>query len=261
MVQTAGGGGGDRDEPPRGRSAFDGVRGVSPLRKGNFDATETRLFAALIPRLQRAVQLQLRLAGLDGLPPGSAEILNRLLHGVVLVDGEARVIFANQAAESILRAGRGLSVRHDGLRAEIPGETRRLRRLIAQCAASGSSLGGTEGRLRLSCEHRMPLTVFVAPHYSRFGWIDVVRPRAILFITDPEATVAARRQWLREDFGLTSAEAAAEIVKADGLRLVAGRLGVSLETVRTHLAHVFAKTGTRRQAELVRLILQSQPAV
>jgi DNA-binding CsgD family transcriptional regulator len=33
-----------------------------------------------------------------------------------------------------------------------------------------------------------------------------------------------------------------------------------LATVRTHLAHVFDKTGTRRQAELVRLILQSRPA-
>jgi len=34
-----------------------------------------------------------------------------------------------------------------------------------------------------------------------------------------------------------------------------------LATARAHLAHVFDKTGTRRQAELVRLILQSQPAI
>jgi len=42
---------------------------------------------------------------------------------------------------------------------------------------------------------------------------------------------------------------------------VASRLGISLATARTHLAHVFDKTGTRRQAELVRLLLRSQPAV
>jgi DNA-binding CsgD family transcriptional regulator len=72
-----------------------------------------------------------------------------------------------------------------------------------------------------------------------------------------------RRQWLREDLGLTRAEAAvaAEILEADGLQAVADRLGVSLATVRTHLAHVFDKTGTRRQAELVRLLLRSASAV
>jgi DNA-binding CsgD family transcriptional regulator len=72
-----------------------------------------------------------------------------------------------------------------------------------------------------------------------------------------------RRQWLREDFGLTRAEAAVaiDVLKADGLQAAAGRLGISLATARTHLAHVFDKTGTRRQAELVRLLLQSQPPV
>ena len=107
------------------------------------------------------------------------------------------------------------------------------------------------------------MTVLVAPYHVGLSWIDVVRPRAILFITDPETTADVRRQRLGEDFGLTPAEAAvaAEVVKADGLQAVSGRLGISLETVRTHLAHVFDKTCTRRQAELIRLLLLSQPAV
>jgi DNA-binding CsgD family transcriptional regulator len=35
---------------------------------------------------------------------------------------------------------------------------------------------------------------------------------------------------------------------------------VSRNTVRTHLAHLFAKTGTSRQAELVRLLMLARPA-
>jgi len=239
------------------------IAAYRPYAEGDFDATETRLFAELIPHLQRAVRLQLRLADLDGQLEGSAEILDRLVQGVILVDAEARVIFANRAAESMLRAGRGLVLGRAGLRAEIPGETRRLRRMIADCAEPRPGRGGAGGRLRLSREHGMPLTVLVAPHHTRFCWIDVVRPRAVLFIADPEATAALSQQWLREDFGLTSAEAAVavDVLEADGLRAVASRLGISLATARTHLAHVFDKTGTRRQAELVRLLLRSQPAV
>jgi len=233
-----------------------------PYAEGDFDATETKLFAALIPHLQRAVQLQLRLAGLDGLPESSAEILNRLSQGVLLVDAKARVIFANRTAESILRVGRGLFLGRDGLRGEIPGETRRLRHIIADCEPR-PGLGTAGGRLQLSRENGVPLTVLVVPHRAGFGWIDVVRPRAILFITDPEETAFVPRQWLCEAFGLTPAEAtvAVEILAADGLQAAADRLRISVATARTHLAHVFDKTGTRRQAELVRLLLRSEPAV
>jgi DNA-binding CsgD family transcriptional regulator len=39
--------------------------------------------------------------------------------------------------------------------------------------------------------------------------------------------------------------------------MAAGRLQITLTTARTHLAHIFEKTGTRRRAEVVPLILQS----
>ena len=68
---------------------------------------------------------------------------------------------------------------------------------------------------------------------------------------------------LREDFGLTPTEAAVavEVLEAHGRQAAADRLPISLATARTHLAHVFDKTGTRRQAELVRLLLRSASAL
>jgi DNA-binding CsgD family transcriptional regulator len=173
------------------------------------------------------------------------------------------VIFANRAAERMLRVGGGVFLRHDGLRAKTAGETQLLRRIIADCAEPRGELGGAGERLRLSREDRAPLTMLVVPHRARLAWIDVVRPRAILFITDPGEASVVRRESLRQDFGLTPAEAGftREVLKADGLKAAADRLGISLTTARTHLAHVFDKTGTRRQAELVRLVLQSQPAI
>ena len=42
---------------------------------------------------------------------------------------------------------------------------------------------------------------------------------------------------------------------------VADELEITLNTARTHLKQVFEKTGTKRQAELVRLLLQSPAAL
>jgi DNA-binding CsgD family transcriptional regulator len=57
-------------------------------------------------------------------------------------------------------------------------------------------------------------------------------------------------------FGLTGAEArvATALLSADSAREVAAHLGIGLATVRTHLHHLYDKTGTRRQAELVWLL-------
>jgi DNA-binding CsgD family transcriptional regulator len=48
-----------------------------------------------------------------------------------------------------------------------------------------------------------------------------------------------------------------EILKGDGLQAAADRLNITLSTARTHLAHIFEKTNTCRQAELVRCVLES----
>ena len=233
-----------------------------PYSEGEFDAAQTRMFAAVIPHLQRAVQLGLRLTALDGPLTSSAEMLNRLPHAVLLVNARAEVIYANQAAARMLGAGDGLSLGRDGLKAETTEDTRRLRQTIADCAESASELGGAGGRLQLSRRDRGPLTMLVIPHRTQVTWIDILRPAAILFITEAEQAAVHRSERFSQDFGLTRAEAvfAVEISKGDGLQATASRLGVSLTTVRTHLAHVFDKTGTRRQAELVRLMLQGQPA-
>jgi DNA-binding CsgD family transcriptional regulator len=65
---------------------------------------------------------------------------------------------------------------------------------------------------------------------------------------------------MQRQFGLTPAESrfVIEILKGDGIGAAAERLGILPGTARTHLHRVLAKTGTRRQADLVRLILTAR---
>lgn len=62
---------------------------------------------------------------------------------------------------------------------------------------------------------------------------------------------------LRDLFGPTAAEAevAVEVGRGQGLQSVVDRLSIAGTTVRSHLARIFDKTGTSRQAELVRLLM------
>lgn len=62
---------------------------------------------------------------------------------------------------------------------------------------------------------------------------------------------------LQEQHGLTRAEARVAARLAEGMAVpdIARDLRVTVETVRTHLKRAYGKTGARRQAELVRIVL------
>jgi DNA-binding CsgD family transcriptional regulator len=237
-----------------------------PERMGVFDAADRELLAGLIPHLQRAVQLNRRFSDLEMAGMASAEMLDRLRQASLLVDAGCRVAFANRAAEEILTDRMGLHRGADGvLRAERHAETTALHKMVA--VAAGRIVAGEEGpggRLRLSRgEDRAPLSVLVIPLRAETNWLAPRQPTAMLFITDPERSSNATAARLRADFALTRMEAAIalEVLDGQGLKVAARRLGISPTTARTHLTAVFDKTGTRRQAELVRVLMQSDGAV
>jgi DNA-binding CsgD family transcriptional regulator len=82
------------------------------------------------------------------------------------------------------------------------------------------------------------------------------QPAAVMAIFDPERVPQGAEDRLRVLYQLTHAEAqvATEIGKGASIDQVADALAVQPSTVRTHLHHVFAKAGIRRQADLVRLV-------
>ena len=64
-------------------------------------------------------------------------------------------------------------------------------------------------------------------------------------------------------FDLSPAEVrvAREIAQATTVEQTAAKLGVTVETVRTHLKRVMLKTGTNRQAELVKVLMGVKPSL
>ena len=227
-----------------------------PWRSGDFAEDEVDLSAALAPHIRRAVQLQHRLAALELQRASSAAAFDQLRDGVIIVDDQSGIVFANRSADDILAEGDGLIRDGSAIAAATPAGTATLRRLVAAAPGNGPPEPGSRCMLDRR-DGRSPLSVLVVPLYAEVAWGMPRRPAAVLLVSDPDRDGRASIETLRRRFNLTPAEATflAEIVKGDGIQAAADRVGVSLATARTHLRHVFDKTGTQRQAELVGLVM------
>ena len=47
------------------------------------------------------------------------------------------------------------------------------------------------------------------------------------------------------------------LAEGEDLQTIAARLGIGIETVRSHVKHIMDTTGASRQADLVRMVLSS----
>lgn len=148
---------------------------IAAHRQPDFGPDHVSLFQRLVPHFQRAVQLNIRLAELELHHQASAEALNRLEQGALLVDASACVVFANREAERLLDGG-GLRLAEGALHAETVADTMLLHELLAAAraqermrapAASSRYRVDRAGRRFRCCWRRC------APEQNRLGWRNV----------------------------------------------------------------------------------------
>ncbi len=230
-------------------------------RNDEIDEDALRAMQVLVPHLVRAANIQRRMNQLYYQHDLARAAAGTPGVGALLVDDRARLIFADETGETVLRARDDLILDHGTIRFGLNADTVRLHRLVASC--SGDAPVGVRGgnMTTTAVPGSEPLSLDVLPYHgemnrSGFHPVSSTPPAAIVLVGDRAQKQAAARGLLQQQYGLTPAECsfALEIVKADGRKAAAERLGISLSTARTHLSRVFEKTGVNRQAELVRLL-------
>ena len=228
-----------------------------------FEASDVELYRLLTPHLQRAVQINIKLAKAELNHIASVETLNHLEEGVLFVDSNAKIMFANKAAEKFF-ADRDLRLNEGRLHASSAAETATLHAVVAKCAETGIQHRRSDFVSLRRKAGRSPLSLLIAPLPMEIPvWPTAPRPMVVIFVNDPDRNGKPDAVQLQEKFGMTPAEArfAAEILKGDGIQAAADRLSISRATARTHLSRIFDKTGTRRQAELVGVLLSIKTSV
>jgi len=236
----------------------------------DFSSEDVKAAQALAPHLLAVWHLRQRLEQALLVSSGTGGLLNRLTCGVILVDARLSPVFVNAEADAVLAAGDALVKSGAGLAARRPPETRALHRAIAAALAvhaATATLDSTRTgaqRLLLSREGKRPLVVQVVPVAGdQVQLTGASRALAGLFIIAPERPPSIDVGLLAEAFGLAPREAAlaGRLAAGEDLAESAGALGIAIGTARWYLKRILEKTETRRQAELVALVLRGFTAI
>ena len=229
------------------------------LRHGSFEPEANRLLEALAPHITRALQIHRQAALLRIQRDCATQALDALAAGLVVADRNATVLWANETGERLLRAGDGLGISRGRLAAPKPGLTQAMHAMIAHAVdiASGKAAQAGEALRLERRDKKAPLTVLACPLRPGDPLFYRAVPAALVLVNDPDRKCMPRPETLARFYGLTSAQADLLTALVDGQRIAdyADEKGIALSTAKTHLKHLFEKTGENRQSDLVRAVL------
>jgi DNA-binding CsgD family transcriptional regulator len=239
--------------------------------------TEGIVTLTIIPQLTGSKNLEWRSAKLDSFLPLFAACLQQWLAtqraitrtrsfdqalgysgtATILLGHNGEILHANAAAEIILAERDGLRRLGERLTCATFTDTLRLQAALSHFHAKLEAGSETTPVLAVPRVNRRPLVMALAAIRSESGTVtDEVW--SIAYVFDPEQNVSELIAPVCRLHGLSHSETklACALVAGESLGMAAQSLGVQEQTARTYLKHIFEKTETNRQAQLVQLMLK-----
>lgn len=229
-------------------------------QQGQADARARRRMRLIVPHIRRAFLIgniiDIRAHEVEQL----TEALDRLSAGVFLVNASAKIVFANAAGGAILKEGKHFRNDRGSLSATDPQSDRALRHVFSAASAGDEAVGESGLALRLSAASDERWLAHVLPLTSgdrRSAGLPQSAVAAV-FVRQASINVPSSLQTVTELYSLTHSETRVlgAIAEVGRISAIADILGISEATVKTHLQHLFEKTGVRRQSELIKLIAE-----
>lgn len=242
----------------RAASGFEArIRVTRDHSRPHFERRDREAFQRLVPHLRTALRLYERLAAIGAEQGVFQGAIEQMAVASIILDHGGRVLRTNARADSLLEQADGLARAGDRLLIGGREEQKALDGLLRALTAENDPETVPPLRLRVERPSGGPVIAIVAqpiagPAFLRGGAAAAVA----LFVTEPGSRAGPSPETIRDLFQLTPAEAQLAATLANGASLIdaADRLGVTHNTVRGHLRAIFAKTGVRRQSQLVHLL-------
>jgi len=221
------------------------------------DATRDRM-RLIVPHLRRAVQIG------NLVDHGKAEAalfgdtLDGIAAGLFLVDANGRILHANASGQALLARGMVLRAYGGKLVSHDASAEQELYRVLDAVGGEQVVPGADTVAVPLTARQGEHYVAYVLPLTSgvrrRAGAgyaaaAAVFVQRALLNVPSPQDAIAKLYKLTPMELRVLFA-----IVQVGGVPEVAAMMGSSSSTIRTHLRRLFSKTGTDRQADLVKLV-------
>jgi DNA-binding CsgD family transcriptional regulator len=220
----------------------------------------------LLPHARRAITIS-DLLDMRAIAAAAFEAtLNTFSCAVVLVDANGNIVHSNQSAQTMFSAGGPIVSQRGALSAHEANATAALKDAIGRAAMNETELGyggigvpirnrNDEASPAHSIAHVLPLKSGTLRPGLSLGAV------AAVFVTPALINPPPPFEALAALYDLTPAEARVMIEIASGKTRAAAALalGIADSTAKTHLARVFAKTGTSEQSKLAKLVAGLTP--
>jgi len=241
----------------------DGFSNFSLMRSELVDDELRGTIAMLAPHLRRTALIGQMLHQNTRIAAPIEQLLDGLKAAVLLLDGIGHITHANASGRDILERRDFLRAEHGRLVAADPELN-----LILHNAVVASVFGAGATR---SESIALP---FIAHDGERFvgHFLPITAGRrrktgaafeatAMLFVNSTSLDGPAAADIIKKVFKLTPTELRVmlTVVEFGGVPDTARNLNIAESTVKTHLVRIFAKTDTKRQAELVKLAAAFSP--
>jgi DNA-binding CsgD family transcriptional regulator len=236
-----------------------GVEEVIPVS----EYSSSRLQHALLSAITRFKRNRKSAAGNQD---GVAAVEQKALHaldglpfGVMLADRESKVLFMNASAQQICGGESGLYLSSDNICCVYDqDDNAALHKLIREVSDEEESQQEGNYMLHITASDGGRLTLLAVPVGSQ-----VEQHGVALFLDGGGGFFEISADAIKRVYSLTDSETELllKLVQGDTLAEIAKHRDVTIHTVRAQLKSVFTKTGTQRQAGLIKKVLTGPAAL
>ena len=231
----------------------------------HYQEREINLFRLLSPHVCRALAISDAL-DIRALRSEMLEkTLDALVTGVFLTSRDGRVVYMNAAAERQVKTGNSIRIVNNRISPTDPATRAALSKAIDKASRDDIDLDTSEHSLAIPDIDGAGYVATLLPvdRGQRSGIIAPFAASVAVFTKDPAEAPLMPGEAFARLYRLTGGELRVLLALTQGLgaKEAADMLGISEPTARTHLQHIFSKTDTPRQADLLRLLHNSTPPV
>jgi len=225
-----------------------------------WNAADRQRIERLLPAVHDSTEVHKLVARSRYIAALARDLLDKSPRGILVLSDDGIIRLANARAAKILAANDGLSEKNGKLVIRCPEVAERVRNyldsvgtlnndglpemdwnMVAKKPSGGTPYQLIVGHLQLSEWH------LESRHSNKV---------AIMHLHDPDENMGVQHERLITFYGFTKAQArlAAKLFQGHTINEAAKALHISVNTARTHMRGIYAKTGVRTQAELLGIL-------